>query len=328
MPGSRKVLLVVFESLPLGSLGCYGGFQEQTPGFDRLAAAGAVFENVYTPRVIERESAFAPAGPWSSAWHQHAERWRSRGIPVAESVCTTPHAFSEAVESETLAAFLNSSRREILTITCPEVVPSSEHGQVVALDAAIDELVDRIALADESDLLVIVTALTSHALGQDFPRLRAACVNVPLILWTEHLSAPGIRTAGLVSVGDVFPTIDAWLNEDRPWKVSGEIDLLPLANCETQTGRAELFLSGPGEFGLRTPDFHVVVRQDFDPATDGEWSTMRRPDAVIFRKPLDVWDQLDVGGTMPERRDELSQRCLDLAQPHAKSTPLTGYRSK
>src|SRR5437867_5016313 len=43
-----KVLVLILDRLPLGFLGCYGNDWIDTPGLDRLAAEGVVFDRHYS----------------------------------------------------------------------------------------------------------------------------------------------------------------------------------------------------------------------------------------------------------------------------------------
>ena len=48
-PRPRSVVLIVVDTLPAATLGCYGNTRETSPQVDRLARGGALFERVYAP---------------------------------------------------------------------------------------------------------------------------------------------------------------------------------------------------------------------------------------------------------------------------------------
>ncbi|MEN8165629.1 MAG: sulfatase [Acidobacteriota bacterium] len=48
-PQVRSVVLIVVDTLPAATLGCYGNIRETSPQVDRLAREGALFERVYAP---------------------------------------------------------------------------------------------------------------------------------------------------------------------------------------------------------------------------------------------------------------------------------------
>lgn len=169
MPLPRKAILLLLDSLPLGELGCYGGFSEKTPGFDRLAAQGAVFENAYTPAVIDDGSAFEERGPWFAAWHEFAAGLRRDGCELKEIVCTTLAALTDAASSEQVEAFLNRPERGALVISGPELVPPPVHGHLAVVDEAVATLHAAIESAGEADTLLIVGALQGAAFAGDKP---------------------------------------------------------------------------------------------------------------------------------------------------------------
>ena len=375
MPLPRKVILLLFDSLPLGELGCYGGFREKTPGFDRLAARGAVFENAYTPVLIDQGSAFEEHGPWSSEWHTFADAFRQTGGALDEVVCSTLAALAEATSPERISRYLGRREPGILAISGPELVPPPVHGHLAVVDSVVAAIHAEVESARDVETLLIVGALqgastagsgpddaaidddgeagdegeddadrhpgASERDGEGFPRLIAGRVNVPLLVCPPNPVVPGLRLQAIVSTSDIVATVRGWLlPHDRPdsavgSRASGGFDLRPLVDCERETVRTEMLIRGSGEIALRTIDRYVVIRPDETMATldgDGANGGRAEPDAsatrggerdvnldssgdtvAVFRKPEDVWDRLDVGNTMPEKRDMLVRRCRTLS---------------
>lgn len=333
MPLVRKVVIVLVDALPLDVLGCYGGFRESTPGFDRLAALGAVFENALAVKVPGQGSAFGDAGNWTAAWNQVAAALRADGLVIEEHVCTTLNNLTEAAESDAIETFLADPEPGIFAITGPELVPPPVHGHLAVVDQVIASLHAAIEQAESAETLFAVAALQGASPENgDFPRLTGSLVNVPLLIWTAAPVVPGLRSLGLTTPIDVLATALAWLERPAMPELEAK-DLLPLLRCEQDEVRDELLLEGPGEIGLRTIDRYAVVQLAGTPTTsavDGSPSgngagaasdllgTMAEDldglleRVAVFRKPADVWDRLDVGNTMPEERDELERRARTL----------------
>lgn len=311
--GTAKAVLILFDSLPLTSLGCYGGFRERTPGFDRLAARGAIFENALTPRVSGGASAFGADGPWSDSWNDARSRLE-QGVAIREVCCTTPHALVDAVAPEAVQPWLESNETGLLAITAPELLSAPVHSHLAAIDEAIGRLFDLVSERPDRNTLLVVAALLSHPPGPDFPRLRAGAINVPLLLWSPALPEPGIRHSELVLVTDLLPTIARWLGRDLP---DAGRDLLEPVRDDVEPGRVDVRTEGLGEVALRTGSHHLVM--DAAALNDGAAHATGDRRVALFAKPGDAWDELDVGGTMPDVRRDLVERCDALTTSIASS---------
>lgn len=313
---TAKAVLILFDSLPLTSLGCYGGFRERTPGFDRLAAFGTIFENALTPRVSDGASAFGSDGPWSGPWGEVRSRLEGGGVAVREVCCTTTHALVDAAAPEAIQAWIDSDETGLLAITAPELLSAPLHSDLAAVDEAIGRLFDFLSGHPHQNALLAVSALLSHPAAAAFPRLRAASINVPLILWSPALPEPGIRHAELVLVTDLLPTIARWLGHDRP---DGGLDLLEPPPDTGEAGRVDVRIEGLGEVALRTVGHHLVM--DAAASNDGAAHATGERRVALFAKPRDAWDELDVGGTMPDIRRELVERCDGVTAPSVDAPP-------
>lgn len=311
---TAKAVLILFDSLPLTSLGCYGSFRETTPGFDRLAARGTIFENALTPRVSQGASAFGSDGPWSGPWSAVRSRLEAGDASIREVCCTTPHALVDALAFEGIQAWLESDETGLLVITAPELLSAPLHSDLATIDEAIGGVFDLISGHAPQNTLLAVAALLSHPAAAEFPRLRAAAINVPLLLWSPALPEPGIRHSELVLVTDLLPTIARWLGRDPG---EGGLDLLETAPETGEAGRVDVRIEGPGEVALRTGGHHLVM--DAVPADDGSGPATGERRVLLFAKPGDAWDELDVGGTMPDIRRDLVERCDALATSIASS---------
>ncbi len=294
MPLPRKAILLLLDSLPLGELGCYGGFREKTPGFDCLAARGAVFENAFTPLITDAGSAFDEQGPWSAAWHAFVARLRLEDCPADEIVCSTLAELTEASTSDRMAAFLGRAEPGLLAISGPELVPPPVHGHLSVVDEAVATLHAAIETTSGTEVLFVVGALqgasgggssegdeeesgselpreTDRSVGPDdsvgdsFPRLVARRINVPLLVRPPVPVVPGLRVQALVTTTDIVATLEDWLlpgtrpPSDAEAASSGGFSLLPLVTCEREAVRNEILIRGPGEIALRTSDRYVVV---------------------------------------------------------------------
>jgi arylsulfatase A-like enzyme len=306
MSRSRQAILLLLDSLPLRLLGCYGGFQEATPGFDRLAATGTVFEAAITTCITDG-SAFGPETAWHRAWDAAVADARQQGIAVSEEVCSTLHELTEAATSSAIATRLQSSTPGLLAILGVDLVPPPVHGHLSVVDEAVRAIHSAVIAANECDALLIVAALTGETPTAEFPRLRSGTVNVPVLLWTADLAAPGLRCHQLVESTDILPTVYGWLQPDR--EETGAVDLMKLSRSEADVGREEIRVEGLGERAVRTATRYIVVQTAGAERIDG--SSNR---SALFFKPHDAWDQLDVGGTMPDERDELVKRTLRSGQ--------------
>jgi len=332
MPLVRKVVIVLLDALPLDALGCYGGFRESTPGFDRLAATGAVFENALAVKIASQESGFGEQGSWTGPWHRCASHLETQGVSVREVVCTTLNKLSEAVSADAVSEFLADPASGVFVITGPELVPPPVHGHLAVVDQAIAALHTAVERAASSETLLAVAALQgSPSESANFPQLTAQAINVPLLIWTPAAVVPGLRVRGLVTTTDLLATSLVWLSLPSVPEVDAE-DLAPLLRCEVDAVRQELLIQGPGEIGLRTADRYAVLalsrggREPESGQPAGLESSEESPSAdpldgavfegasrvAVFQKPGDVWDRLDVGNTMPEERDALERRARQL----------------
>lgn len=317
MPLPRKAILLLLDSLPLGELGCYGGFRERTAGFDRLAAKGAVFENAFAPVVTDADSAFDEQGPWSAVWHAFADGFRDRGVLLEEIVCTTLAELADAAASERVEAFLHRSEPGLLVISGPELVPPPVHGHLAVVDDAVATLHATIEKSAAETLFIVgalqgggtgesVLANEEHADGDtdedvgqptrldgtaevSFPRLVAQRVNVPLLVRPAASLVPGLRVQALVTTTDIVATLEGWLTPTEPAPSDaglmshGGFSLLPLVTCEREAVRNEVLIRGPGEIALRTPDRYVVIRLDGTASTprEGPGTDRRSGDGLV-----------------------------------------------
>ena len=78
---ARNVMVLFLESVPASALGCYGYHRDVSPNIDRLAAAGAVFENATAAASF---SAYGQVSIFTSLYmlrHQTNDHFAWRGFP-------------------------------------------------------------------------------------------------------------------------------------------------------------------------------------------------------------------------------------------------------
>ena len=80
-------IVICFDRLPYGLLGCYGNTEARTPGFDRLAAQSVTFDNCFAADLrqegVDRDRA-GGRGPVATGDSDSSVRIRRNGTGAAQ----------------------------------------------------------------------------------------------------------------------------------------------------------------------------------------------------------------------------------------------------
>ena len=338
-------LLVIFDRLPYGLLGCSGNTETRTPGFDRLAAGGITFD-----------SCFASSASLDGAVPELAEavtRSASHGVSVriveqSGCVSTGPIEAPVAVgdvrrmmipeDDRPLADRVGSllephsiplpDESSVLTIVALRGVPADcsdkpvtdEQSAVFAADAVIDRILDQSVPVAGPRQLLLVTAAQGLQQPEDASdpaaavRICDSLVHVPLLGRNGSSLAAGVRCNALVSIGDVGVTLQDWFGL-RNADSDDDVSLLPMFDGDDSGARELLILQAAGkQVGIRTRDWLLVTLLDEERS-----ASQQRVDAVeaaaLFRKPEDLWDVLDVSTQSPDVVERLVDRLIGFFQP-------------
>ena len=167
-------------------------------------------------------------------------------------------------------------------------------GYLRHLDQQLMELAA--ALADVDDQVVwVMTAAEGRELnerqGLDTPpiQLNASRLNVPMVILGPSLCEPG-HCPGMVSTTDVMATVmDAF---ELTTAGDGQ-SLIPDTPAEMPRTRECLAYSADGERAFENAEFRLVLRDASETASE-----------LLFVKPDDHWDNLDVAG---QEHDEVER---------------------
>jgi hypothetical protein len=307
-----RVLLVTFDCLPRRWLGCYGGHDLPTPGFDALASHGTTYDLAFASdvsRVYEQPQGFeADTGA--------NLKIDGLAVPVTVRVLGTdqPRARRGAVKSngsqlvkslDEGVTFLeeNSSRPVLAWLRHPgfrvQARPRMATGEVeaiaeqlVELDCSVGVFFERWRETAEDDWRLIVTGaeglLQPQATEESAdPQLCDDWVHVPLWGVAGAGELFGRRDSRLVTTDVIAPTLRHWFSA-----AEGEPD--------DRLGAGEpdadaVLIRGPGQRGLRTRNWFFRKSDKSDAAE-------------LFRKPEDLWDVCDVADRRPEVCEELAAR--------------------
>ncbi|MBX3442990.1 MAG: hypothetical protein KF774_11350 [Planctomyces sp.] len=326
-----RVLLLTFNCLPRRWLGCYGSMDRSTPGLDRLASQGAVFDECITASV---ESGVGEAcGLRTPGRGEHAIRTLDgrllggahrtfRVAPAAKKRHDRP-LLSSAVH-ETCVWFRGDAPQQACAwLRHPGIVLAEPpfYGErderVVArqleqLDAGIGDLLDRWQVVAEPDWRLVIVAgrgaipappprTDADARAAEVPPEPVLCddwIHVPLLMLAGGGESFGARSRSLLSTACVGATLERWLGVESP-------ALEPVCDLDAalteNAGLPRVVTRGPGLFrSVRTPEW--FLRANPFPRVD-------EPPGALFRKPEDVWDVFDIATQHPETAADLATYC-------------------
>lgn len=328
-------ILIWFDRLPYGLLGCCGNTSGTTSGFNRLAAECVTFDRCYATDLKDDGSAEIAQLLVDLAHRGIRVRVVTQGSTrLGEFLRRMPNAKSGAMEISLRASIDDHAITEIVAPHCdaggcesrltvlslvgvpPDVVDWRSDGVASAI-AHADDVVDRL-VADlrkartVEDLLVLVTAAVGLAVAgpSDVSRtdpLKEWAIRVPMFGRIGPALQFGVRCSSLVSNEDGLATVSGYfghtasrpsvrdLGEDLRGGDAGRRDALLVRGHENM-------------YGLLTDDWYLITELRHGDAT--EMHELSAESASLFMKPDDLWDQLDVAGQSREVVDRLVSRLI------------------
>ena len=340
-----QALLIIFDRLPYGLLGCCGNTETNTPGFDQLAAEGITFDLCFATETtpVETVSELAAALTVLESAGVIVRTVRQQGSICGESLTTATTAEgvkSAAISDGTtpladrvgsvLQSFLDQGPGEmpaltVLSLRGVSVDKLDEGGSpasslVSEADAVIARILDLVPPGSAHCQLLLVTAaqgipqIGSKVDGETAIETVDSLVHVPLLVRVRPSPEEGVRSSAFVTVADVSTTLLDWFNQ--PAAEPGDLcSLFPVIDGNASNAREVVLVRGAGgEVGLRTSDWYLLTRLDLEQPV-----VLQRTDAIeaarLFRKPEDLWDVLDVSTQSPEVVEQLVDRLVVALAP-------------
>lgn len=184
-----------------------------------------------------------------------------------------------------------------------EALSPEAFGRHPAIRAAYLSIIDhwlgqlREAIGKLSDPALLIVIGCEGLIWQPVPRrystpggLETQCTESPWLLWANNGSVSPGRSAALVQLSDLPPTVAEWMSstDSQPSTLNFQLSLWPLIRGERTTHRETAVTRGSdGATSVRT-------------ATESVVSPPNATDARAFLKPEDAWDVNDVAASMPE----------------------------
>lgn len=285
-----RVLVLTFDCLPRRWLGCYGGHDLPTPGFDALATYGTTYDLAFASAIpAEYEPALSKIGREMAVQIVEATSG-SDGPQLVQSLGEAIAFLEETSSAAALACVRHAGFRvqDRPRMAVDEVESIAE--QLVELDCSIGVFFEQWRETAEDDWRLIVMGAEGLLQPQDAehpadPDLCDDWVHVPLWVIAGTGERFGTRDSRLLSTDAIGPTLKQWFSaaEDDP-----EERLL----VEDADG---VRIEGPGQRGIRT-------REWFFRLSDGQ------DHGELFQKPEDVWDVNDLADRRPEVAESLAAR--------------------
>jgi hypothetical protein len=324
-------ILIWFDYLPYAVPGCCGNTEARTSGFDHFAAGSVTFDNcfindlrgengdVLAGTLLRLQSGGLPVSVLSAhptrlvdLLHQQAKTRACRPIPVEmlnDDDQLMQRLDRAAYESMRATSALDGDEQPSVTIVSLPGVVTAEGIVVDEVLESADRLLDRLALINTADrTLLLVTAGRAHVSAEPGRELTERMLHVPLLGRSGPPLEFGLHSRSLVGQSDVLHALLLWAGlpiekAEQEGAAHGEALLRELAG-ERVASRSSLFLRGPDErVGVRTDAWYLATRLD---AAEGPRAAARAIDqAVLFVKPDDLWDRLDVASQSPGVVEEL-----------------------
>lgn len=275
------MIVLAFERLPAGSLGCYGSFAVATPSFDLLAAQGLTFDNTYVD--------------------EHGLNWPLDDSHTLHLNCTDEQSIDGSARD-----FRQRLRQQERIVWCRvdsrtdrdawSSDPLSAHFEYVArADQLVQRLLEIIVAADDSrDIVVTANKGDPAAIRRERPAwVQSLCeevTHIPLAIALHdgpvgrcpELAGP-VQLAELLQClamsGDAEATVTEWRER--------------LANNDT------IKLGSTQASAVRTPDWFSIrpVNSSENPSASSS--------VQLFHQPADRWLLLDQARQYPEVVDRL-----------------------
>jgi hypothetical protein len=306
-----RTLVVTFDCLPRRWLGCYGSLDSSSPGFDRLASLGVVFENAISVDVRAQPdeiAGFAIDGAVGRSGSGGGRRWRSadadrpvsRGKKRSESALSRElHEVMTWLHEQPAGRWAWLSHPGLRWKESPMVTEGSQKGlvsQLEVIDGEIDSLLDEWLERAEEDWALVVTAGRGVRLKRGTIRRKGEpsavslgddLIRVPLVVMEGRGRGFGRRELKLVSTRTVNQQLSAHAADEET----------SLASRLASSGTGSIVVRGDdGASAVRTEEWLLVRSTEPDREAGDGW---------LFRKPEDVCDVFAVRSTHAEAAREL-----------------------
>jgi hypothetical protein len=305
-----RVLVITFDCLPRRWVGCYGGLELSTPGFDALSNLGWTYDNCISADVSEIDA--RPCGLSLAFDHDDVPRLLVDGepcpvaariesedvdeMPVRKRLSDAARWLGEQVHRDAVAWVAIEG---VFQSTWPwesEEELEESQGDLELLDEAMTEFLETWQSIAEEDCRLIVAGMTGLA-RKDARRdetegpLCDDLMHGPLWLIEGQGEPMGRRLQPVVSTLDIGATIRNWIApEDGEGPVLGQF-------LKRDASAAVAVLGPDGSLGLRTEQWFLRRSGGDRPGED-----------ALYRKPDDVFDVFDVASLYPDVTAELAEQ--------------------
>ncbi|QDU45383.1 Sulfatase [Symmachiella dynata] len=316
-----NAVIVSFERLPLGLLGCYGSQHVQTPSFDQLATESIVFDQHFgenfDPQAAQQawwtgQYHFPRSDDQQSASTNIFETFRSRGIEMHLLDFDASHSAEDGLRAaQTIFDGWNASgdAQHLLWIQCTgtQLAGSTEWDvgveqcaeQVVACDAVLQAILAQVAALPGEPPLLILTAAAGEILftrdsvteADHDSLLHEERVHVPLIVRVPDSDQQGSRRQTLTQAIDIAPTLADWFDIQFEESERTGKSLLPLIDGRTTALRERVFMGHAATQAVRDADFCLIRSETAPPQ--------------LFLKPEDRYEQADAAREYPDVVDAM-----------------------
>jgi arylsulfatase A-like enzyme len=287
-------VLLLFDRLPTRVLSCYGNLRAATPAFGRLAASSVVFDQHIADAPLSRHIVAS---------------FGIHGVRVLD-------ATNESAPSASIAGQVAAAARELCAAPGPWLIHARCTGvadagaetpqpgeSIEEIDNALGNLLQALTPIDE--VLLLVAGLS----GSDSPRPDVPEALRPLM--SERIQTPlfirlperrwGTRRQSLAATSDLVPTLAEWFALPATCATDA-VSLLPVVRDDVRSVRDRVVIRNENAGAVRTPEWLLLA-----PRAAETSSAHAADSALLFRKPEDAWDVLNVSPQHPEVTNELLQ---------------------
>ena len=342
---AAKAVVIAFDRLSSGALGCYGNIEVNTPRFDQLAAESVVFDQHFGGNFdpAARDHAwwtgcqqFLRTPDQQSACAHLADLLRAAGVSTrmirdasAESSVPGETRFDEVWPLDMPAgddAFGRQCRDTIdkwvsetpqtglLWWQDPGLTSSDQLGRTEMLDRRLGIILDRLDDLSDENLLTIVTAAEGSLRGDQSKLLTGERplaeeqVHTPLLIRAPQTFPGGTRRQSLVQTIDLPPTLLDWFGVSHRQPRCDGHSLIPILRDNNATDVHECLFLGERNrtAAIRTFDWYLIGTI----ARSDETGQVRLLESGrrLYLKPDDLWDIQDVAAQAPRETAELAER--------------------
>lgn len=324
-----------------GLAGFMGQPEAQTPRLDALAATSTVFDGHFAEDVAETGIGRAwtsgrygfPLAGRQGASFPVAEDLKQAGVTV-QLVGETAVHWLDSVECDGVVR-VEDGLADVALASIEEHLSRAPERSLLWIAAAGPDRFDQdgegtgrreAALQDQADwdrdvgqwldaverlsgtteVLLVVTGASGvrpgprEDLSAAASMLAQVSAQAPLLMRLAG-GVVGQRRSELVQTVDLLPSLLEWLDVPGPLSALHGRSLLGLARGERVAWRDAVVLGEAAVAGaIRTAGFHLVVPAGRDDDPDAR--------SLLFAKPDDLWDQMDLAGQAPEVVERLAKR--------------------